>query len=222
MPHSPSEPNPLLEPWSGPFEAPPFDRIEPRHFRPAFEAALKEARREIDAVADDPEPPTFANTIEALERSGRALDRVARVFFNLAGDGRQRRTRGDRARDRAGSRAPPQRHLPQRGAVPAHRRAAGGRSRARADARAGARARPLSSRFLPRGRGLAPEAKARLAAIGERLATLVGRVRPERARRREGLDAAARGRAISTACPISSSRAPRASPPSAAHPGATR
>ena len=77
--------NPLLEPWTGPFEAPPFERIEPRHFRPAFDAALKDARREIDAIAADPAPPTFANTIEALERSGRSLDRVAGVFFNLAG-----------------------------------------------------------------------------------------------------------------------------------------
>ncbi len=77
--------NPLLEPWTGPFEAPPFDRIEPAHFRAAFDATLKDARREIDAVAADPSAPTFANTIEALERTGRSLDRVARVFFNLAG-----------------------------------------------------------------------------------------------------------------------------------------
>ncbi len=77
--------NPLLEPWTEPFEAPPFDRIEPAHFRAAFDATLKDARREIDAVAADPSAPTFANTIEALERTGRSLDRVARVFFNLAG-----------------------------------------------------------------------------------------------------------------------------------------
>jgi peptidyl-dipeptidase Dcp len=77
--------NPLLAPWTGPFEAPPFDRIEPGHFRPAFDAALRDARREVDAVAADPAPPTFANTIEALERSGRSLDRVGGVFFNLAG-----------------------------------------------------------------------------------------------------------------------------------------
>ena len=77
--------NPLLEPWTGPFEAPPFERIEPRHFRPAFEAALKESRAEIDAVAADPEPPSFANTIEALERSGKSLDKAAGVFFNLTG-----------------------------------------------------------------------------------------------------------------------------------------
>ena len=75
--------NPLLEPWTGAFEAPPFDRFEPRHFRPAFEAALSQARAEIDVIAADSAPPSFANTIEALERSGRRLDRVASVFFNL-------------------------------------------------------------------------------------------------------------------------------------------
>lgn len=77
--------NPLLKPWTGPFEPPPFALIEPSHFRPAFEIALKEARAEIDAIAANPEPPTFANTIEAMERAGRSLDRVASVFFNLAG-----------------------------------------------------------------------------------------------------------------------------------------
>ena len=77
--------NPLLEAWTTPFEAPPFDRFEPRDFRPAFDAALKAARAEIDAVAANPKPPTFADTIEALERSGRSLDKVASVFFNLTG-----------------------------------------------------------------------------------------------------------------------------------------
>ena len=82
---SQTDTNPLLEPWIGPFEAPPFDRIEPRQFRPAFDEALKQSRAEIDAIAADPAAPTFANTIEALERSGRNLDKVASVFFNLTG-----------------------------------------------------------------------------------------------------------------------------------------
>lgn len=77
--------NPLLEPWPGPFEAPPFARIVPQHFPPAFARALEQHRLEIDAIARDPEPPTFANTIAALERAGRTLQRVACVFFNLAG-----------------------------------------------------------------------------------------------------------------------------------------
>ena len=61
--------NPLLAAWTGPFEAPPFEGIEPGHFRPAFEVALKEARGEIDAAAANLDPPNFANTIESLERS---------------------------------------------------------------------------------------------------------------------------------------------------------
>jgi peptidyl-dipeptidase Dcp len=85
MTNSAADTNPLLEPWTGPFEAPPFDRFEPAHFRPAFDAALKAARAEIDAIAADPAPPTFANTIDALERSGRSLDKVGNVFFNLTG-----------------------------------------------------------------------------------------------------------------------------------------
>ena len=85
MTQSNADQNPLLQSWTGPFEAPPFDRIEPRHFRPAFDLALKDHRAEIDAIAANPEAPTFTNTIEALERSGRGLDRVAKVFFNLAG-----------------------------------------------------------------------------------------------------------------------------------------
>ena len=80
-----AEQNPLLSPWSGPFEAPPFDRFEPRHFRPAFDAALARAHAETDAIASDPAPPSFANTIEALERGGRSLDKVASVFLNLTG-----------------------------------------------------------------------------------------------------------------------------------------
>jgi peptidyl-dipeptidase Dcp len=85
MTSSQTDTNPLLEAWTAPFEAPSFDCFQPRHFRPAFDAALAQARAEIDAVAANPEPPTFANTIEALERSGRSLDRVASVFFNLVG-----------------------------------------------------------------------------------------------------------------------------------------
>ncbi|MGA2045993.1 MAG: M3 family metallopeptidase, partial [Roseiarcus sp.] len=78
-------PNPLLEPWTGPFEAPPFAAIRAEHFRPAFDAALERSRAETAEVADNSAAPTFANTIDALERAGAALDRVASVFFNLAG-----------------------------------------------------------------------------------------------------------------------------------------
>jgi peptidyl-dipeptidase Dcp len=79
-----SETNPLLSPWATPFGLPPFDRIRPEHFPPAFEAAMEEHLAEIAAIGTDPAAPSFANTIEALERSGRALARVGNVFGNLA------------------------------------------------------------------------------------------------------------------------------------------
>ena len=77
--------NPLLQDWTGPFGLPAFPDFATDDFAPAFEAALVQARNEIDAIAADPAAPTFANTIEAMERAGRGLDRVASIFFNLAG-----------------------------------------------------------------------------------------------------------------------------------------
>jgi peptidyl-dipeptidase Dcp len=82
---SPDSRNPLLADWSGPFGLPPLAAIGSEHFRPAFDEALAAHRAEIDAVAANPAAPTFANTIEALERGGRALERVSNVFFVLAG-----------------------------------------------------------------------------------------------------------------------------------------
>ena len=75
--------NPLLEPWTNPFGLPPFARVRPEHFPPAFDRGMAEHLAEVDAIAGDPAAPTFANTIEALERSGRLLDRVGRLFSNL-------------------------------------------------------------------------------------------------------------------------------------------
>src|SRR5690242_7075586 len=77
--------NPLLAQWTGSFELPPFAEIEPEHFRLAFHRALAAHRAEIDAIAADRAPPSFDNTIAALEKSGRELERVANVFFVLAG-----------------------------------------------------------------------------------------------------------------------------------------
>ena len=77
--------NPLLTAWTGAFGLPPFGAIGPDHFRPAFDRALAAHRAEIDAIAANPAKPSFANTIEALERGGRELDRVANVFFVKAG-----------------------------------------------------------------------------------------------------------------------------------------
>ena len=77
--------NPLLADWSGAFGLPPFGAVKPEHFGPAFEAALAAHRAEIDAIAAAKAPPSFANTIEAMERAGQALDKVSNVFFVLAG-----------------------------------------------------------------------------------------------------------------------------------------
>ena len=76
--------NPLLENWSTQFEMPPFDLIDDAHFASAFDKALEEARKNVSDIASSPNPPTFANTIEGLERSDTLLDKVAGVFFNLA------------------------------------------------------------------------------------------------------------------------------------------
>ena len=75
--------NPLLAPWTTPFGVPPFDLIRPAHFVPAFDHAMAEHLAEIAAIGADPEAPSFANTVEALERSGRSLERVSSVFGNL-------------------------------------------------------------------------------------------------------------------------------------------
>lgn len=75
--------NPLLAQWDTPFEAPPFDKIKPEHFEPAFEAAMAAHDAEVAKIASNPEPPSFANTVEALERSGQLLERVRLVFINL-------------------------------------------------------------------------------------------------------------------------------------------
>ncbi len=78
---APATPNPLLAPWTGPCGGvPPFDRVEPADFAPAFEIAMAEQIRAVEAIAGDPAAPTFANTLAALERSGRSLERVAAVY----------------------------------------------------------------------------------------------------------------------------------------------
>jgi peptidyl-dipeptidase Dcp len=84
--HSPfPSANPLLADWTGAFGLPAFGSLSPDQFRPAFDAALAAHRAEIDAIAADKAQPTFDNTIAALEKSGRALERVSNVFFVLAG-----------------------------------------------------------------------------------------------------------------------------------------
>jgi peptidyl-dipeptidase Dcp len=79
-------PNPLLAPWTGPYGGvPPFDKVKVEHFQPALEAAMAEQLAEVDKIANDPAPPTFENTLAALERSGRTLDRVGTIFGVYSG-----------------------------------------------------------------------------------------------------------------------------------------
>ena len=75
--------NPLLTESSAPFGAPEFDKIRNEHYLPAFQAAIAEAKAEIDAIVANPDEPTFENTIEAMEYSGGALNKVANIFYNL-------------------------------------------------------------------------------------------------------------------------------------------
>ncbi len=75
--------NPLLTESSLPYHVPPFDKIKDEHFAPAIEQGMREELKEVEAVADNSEKPTFDNTIVALERTGRLLDRAERTFSNL-------------------------------------------------------------------------------------------------------------------------------------------
>lgn len=75
--------NPLLTESTCRWGAPQFDRIREEHYIPAFKEGIEEAKAEIDAIVSNPEKPDFGNTIEALEYSGRTLDRVSGIFFNL-------------------------------------------------------------------------------------------------------------------------------------------
>jgi peptidyl-dipeptidase Dcp len=71
--------------WPGQFGLPAFEKIEVAAFAPAFDQAMAEARANIDAIAANPDAPTFENTIVAMERAEATLDRVAALFFNIAG-----------------------------------------------------------------------------------------------------------------------------------------
>ncbi|MBV8664114.1 MAG: peptidase M3, partial [Hyphomicrobiales bacterium] len=170
--HTDIHDNPLLGLWDGPFGAPPFAWILPEHFRPAFDAALATKRAEIAAIADDPAAPTFENTIAALERSGKTLDRVESVFFNLVGSDSNEALQA-LEREMAPILSRERSAILQNDAL--FRRI----ETLHADeARLGLE--PEAARVLDRyrtafiraGAGLPAETKARLAAIGERLAML--------------------------------------------------
>ena len=76
--------NPFFQEWNTLYEVPPFLDIKDEHYMPAYEQGMKENLEEIDIIVNNPETPTFANTIEELERTGKLLSKVGRVFSNLA------------------------------------------------------------------------------------------------------------------------------------------
>ncbi len=75
--------NPFEQKWETPFGVPPFNEIKDEHYMPAFKKGMEENLAEIDKIVNNAEAPTFANTVEELERSGKLLTKVQRVFFNL-------------------------------------------------------------------------------------------------------------------------------------------
>ncbi len=78
-----SSDNPVLAPWDTPHGLPPFDRFRAEHFEPALRAAMQAQREELALIRDQSEPPNFDNTVAAYDRSGRLMERVASVFYNL-------------------------------------------------------------------------------------------------------------------------------------------
>lgn len=75
--------NPFFSEFVTPFGVPPFDRIKPEHYMPAFDRGMAEQKKEVEDITSKAEPPTFANTVETLERSGGLLNKVAGVFNNM-------------------------------------------------------------------------------------------------------------------------------------------
>lgn len=172
LPQDPAASNPLLEAWTGPFGIPPFDRVMPDHYGPAFERAFAEHKAEIAAIAANPEPADFENTIAALERAGRNLRRVSLVFFNLASAHTNDAIEAvEREISPLFARHDAEIHLNDAlfarvDAVYARRDAL------KLDAEQKRVLERHHIAFRRAGAGLAPEVKSRLAEIGERLATL--------------------------------------------------
>lgn len=75
--------NPFLTAYHTPHQTPPFHLIRTEHYEPAIQIGMEEQNKEVDAIINNPEKPTFSNTIVALERSGALLDRITTVFGNL-------------------------------------------------------------------------------------------------------------------------------------------
>lgn len=164
--------NPLMQAWPGVHGLPPFADIQPAHFPTAFEAALAAHRAEIDAIADQAEPPTFANTLAAFDASGRQLTRLEYLFYTLAASATSPELQAVQ-RDMAGP-------LAEHGSAVYMHQGLFARVDAlfqqRDELNLSSEQRRLLERvhldFLRAGARLAPEARARYAAVMTRLAEL--------------------------------------------------
>lgn len=85
QPESSESSNPFLKPYDTAFGVAPFEQIKHEHYMPAFNEAIKQNLAEIDAIVNNPDAPSFENTIVAMEKSGMLLDKVSNVFFALRG-----------------------------------------------------------------------------------------------------------------------------------------
>ena len=77
--------NPFMNEYTTPFKVPPFDKIKPEHFLPAFEQGMAEQKQEVEALVNNRKKPTFANTIRAFDGTGKLLTKVSSVFFGITG-----------------------------------------------------------------------------------------------------------------------------------------
>ncbi len=84
QPSSEAAANPFFQEWKTPFGVPPFDHIKTEHFLPAIQEGMAQHKREVEAIAKNPAPPTFANTLEALDGAGLLLEKATAVFQNLS------------------------------------------------------------------------------------------------------------------------------------------
>ena len=76
--------NPFMKEWDTPYGIPDFTKIQEKHYLPAIEEGIRQQQAEIDAIIANADAPTFANVVEAYERSGAVLDRVSMVLFNIS------------------------------------------------------------------------------------------------------------------------------------------
>ena len=165
--------NPLLPRWATPDEVPPFAAVKPEHFAPAYDRAFAEHEAEVAAIAAAAEPPDFDNTIAALERSGRALERVDARLPSPGRRPQQRGAAGDRTRDcAADARATGTRSTPTLTCSAASTRSCSRPTRSASTPNKSACSSAITSTFRRAGAALDGAAKQRLAEIIERLAAL--------------------------------------------------